>query len=314
MYFMKKIIRALIAMFIIMNLPYTTIKAASIKLNDTLEKKIILSKNFQIKLPEGKWTIAEKSTQNYYGISTKIYTLVRLDKKKLVEMLEIAEINTAGVYESAVNQAIYEALFNNKYDGCYERPEYSILRFYLKGSTHNCFWLGHVDVYKELFTPDDPDQKSSNTQLRRFIKENQIELPKVGLFSNHFYFSRFAAGKWYAISYSIDPEILGAPINKFITEESSEYHRNNIEKYPKHKNIMKKWISISARRHLDFEDSVNALKVHRLNLNDLISNEIINNENQSATIVKQIQQLNELYKSGVLSKDEFDKAKKKLLN
>jgi hypothetical protein len=31
-------------------------------------------------------------------------------------------------------------------------------------------------------------------------------------------------------------------------------------------------------------------------------------------IVKKLKELNELYKSGVLSKEEFDKAKKKILN
>jgi hypothetical protein len=39
--------------------------------------------------------------------------------------------------------------------------------------------------------------------------------------------------------------------------------------------------------------------------------EIENNDND---IVKQIQELNEMFKSGVISKEEFDKAKKKILN
>ena len=35
---------------------------------------------------------------------------------------------------------------------------------------------------------------------------------------------------------------------------------------------------------------------------------------KDSDFINQIQQLNELYKSGVLSKDEFEKAKKKILN
>jgi len=297
-----------------MNLNLPIAEAASYKLNDIVENNFSVSKKFKITLPEGKWIIAEKSSEYYYGLTTKIYSLLRLENKKLIELIEIAEMNTAGIFESDVNQAIFEALFKNKYDGCYERPEYSVLRLYAKGSTHNCFWLGHADIYKELFTPEDPEQKNANAQLRRYIKQYQIQLPKVGLFSNHFYFSRLAAGKWYAISYGIDPEILGAPINKFITEESSEYHRNNIENYSEHKKIMKKWISISAQRHIDFENSINVQKSHRLKLNDLSPTKSSIEDNQSDDIIKQIQQLNKLYKSGVLSKDEFNKAKKKLLN
>jgi hypothetical protein len=38
------------------------------------------------------------------------------------------------------------------------------------------------------------------------------------------------------------------------------------------------------------------------------------NNNESSNIVEQLQKLNELYKSGVLTKEEFEKAKKKLLD
>jgi hypothetical protein len=36
--------------------------------------------------------------------------------------------------------------------------------------------------------------------------------------------------------------------------------------------------------------------------------------NQSPNIVEQLQKLNDLYKAGVLTKEEFEKAKKKILN
>jgi hypothetical protein len=289
--------------------------AKTYKVNDIVENQFYVNKKFVIDLPKGKWILAEKSPWFYYGLRTTIYVLLKLENKKVIEMIEVAEMHTAGIYEYVVNQAIFEALFKNKYDGCYERPEYSILRFYVKGSTHNCFLTGHADVYKELFTPEDPEQKTANAKLRRYITQNQIQLPKVGLFSNHFYFSRLRAGKWYALSYAIDPQILGAPANKFITEDSSEYHKNNIDNYPEHKKIMKKWISLSARRHIEFEESVRALKRHRLNLNDLSPKKIIDdNNNQSNNMVDQLQKLNDLFNSGILTKEEFEKAKKKILN
>ena len=311
---MKKITIIFILSLSFINFIFLGAKAQSYKVNDIVEDKFFISKKFVVDLPKGQWIIAEKSSDFYYGIRFKTYSLIRLKNKKVVEGIEIGEVHTAGIYEWIVNQAIYEMLFKNKFDGCYERPEYSIVRFFRKGSTHDCFWTGHFDVYKELFTPEDPELKTANAQLRRYIKKNKIELPKVTLFSNHSYFSRLRAGKWYTITYLIDPEILGGPKNRFITEDSSEYHRNNIENYPEHKKIMEKWISISAKRHKDFENSINALDRHKLDLNDLIIAEVVPNTNSSKDISSQIQKLYDLYKNKVLSKEEFEKAKKKLLN
>ena len=311
---MKKITIIFILSFSFINFIFLSAKAQSYKVNDIIEDQFEMSKKFSINLPIGQWVIAEKSTMYFHGIRAKTYILFRLENNKAVEGIEIGEWHTAGIYENIVNQAIYEILFKNKFDGCYERPEYSIVRFFRKGNSHDCFWAGHIDVYKELFNPEDPELKTANAQLRRYIKQNKIELPKVALFSNHSYFSRLRAGKWYTISYQIDPEILGSPKNKFITEESSEYHRNNIENYPEHKKIMEKWISISAKRHKDFENSINALDRHKLDLDDLITAEVIPNTNGSKDISSQLKKLYELYKNGVLSKDEFEKAKKKLLN
>ena len=290
------------------------IYAKTYQVDDVVEAEFIINKSFQIKLPSGKWIVAERSTEYYYGLTSKVYSLIRLENNKAIEAIEIAEIKTAGVYENAVNQAIYMALFKNKYDGCYARPEYTAVKFYVKGSTHNCFWVGHHDLIKHIYNPDDPELKTANTQLKKWLKDKQISLPKVALYSEHSYFSRLAMGKWYAVTYLVDPKILNAPDNNFITEESSEYHKYNIDNYPEHKKIMQKWISTSARRHIEFENSIKALKRHRLNLNDLSPKDINTDNDQSNGVVEQIQKLNDLFKSGILTKEEFDKAKKKLLN
>ena len=41
---------------------------------------------------------------------------------------------------------------------------------------------------------------------------------------------------------------------------------------------------------------------------------IVNNNNQPNEMVDQLQKLNDLFKSGILTKEEFEKAKKKILN
>ena len=307
---MKKIL-GIIVLGLLVSL---NVNAKNYKVDDIVENQFYINKKFVVDLPEGKWSLAEKSSWFYYGLSSKTFTLVRFKNDVVIEGISINEFKTAGVYEDQVNQALYEILFKNKYNGCYDRPKYTVIKFYTKGSTHNCFWVGHHDLIKHIYNPDDPELKTANTQLKIWLKNKQISLPKVALYSEHSYFSRLAKGKWYAVTYLIDPKILNAPNNNFITEESSEYHKYNIDNYPEHKKIMQKWISTSARRHIDFENSIKALKRHRLNLNDLSPITSIDNENLSNTIVDQLQKLDDLLKGGVLTKEEFDKAKKKLLN
>jgi hypothetical protein len=289
--------------------------AKEYKINDIIEKQFYINKKFIVDIPKGKWILAEKSSWFYHGLTNKLFTIFKVENDKLIEGITITEWKTAGIYEAYVNDALYEIMFKNKYDGCYEKPEYTVIKFYTKGSTHNCFWVGHYDLIKRIYNPEDPELKGTNAQLKKWLKEKQILLPKTALYSEHSYFSRLAKGKWYTLTYVADPKILNAPANKFITEESSEYHRNNIENYPEHKKIMKKWISVSAQRHMEFEESIRALKRHRLNLNDLLPKKIVDeNNNQSNKMADQLQKLNDLYKSGILTKEEFEKAKKKILN
>ena len=307
---MKKIL-GIIVLGLLVSL---NVNAKNYKVDDIVENQFYINKKFIVDLPEGKWSLAEKSSWFYYGLSSKTFTLVRIKNDVVIEGISINEFKTAGVYEDQVNQALYEILFKNKYNGCYDRPKYTVIKFYTKGSTHNCFWVGHHDLIKHIYNPDDPELKTANTQLKKWLKDKQISLPKVALYSEHSYFSRLAMGKWYAVTYLVDPKILNAPDNNFITEESSEYHKHNIDNYPEHKKIMQKWISTSARRHIEFENSIKALKRHRLNLNDLSPKDINTDNDQSNGVVEQIQKLNDLFKSGILTKEEFDKAKKKLLN
>ena len=288
------------------------VNAKRYKVNDVIENQFVMNKKFKLNLPEGKWTVIRSHGDNYYGLASKIYLLVRLENNLAVEYIEIAEMKTAGIFESLVNQAIYEALFKNKYDGCYERPEYFVVKVYKKGSTHNCLVIDHSDVHKDFFTPD--DREVSNAGVKKWIRDNNIQLPKVGLSSFHAYFSRLAAGKWYLLSYGIDPKILNAPKNKFISEETSEYHKNNISNYPEHQKIMQKWVSISAKRHIEFENIIKMIERHKLDLSALSPPNSLSTKNLSSDILDQINKLNDLFKSGVLSKDEFEKAKKKILN
>ena len=223
--------------------------------------------------------------------------MLRIENNHVIEGISITEWKTAGVHEDIINTALLEIMFKDKYDGCYEKPEYTVLELYKLGTTHNCFWVGHHDLIKHIYNPDNPELRTANTQLKKWLKENQISLPKVALYSEHSYFSRLKMGKWFYVVYNVDPKMLNAPDNKFIEERTSEYHKYNIDNYPQHKKIMKKWISISAQRHIDFENTIKVLNKHKLNLDKFNPGKSVISDANSNEIIDQLQKLNDLYKN-----------------
>jgi hypothetical protein len=284
------------------------------KTGQEVEGQIVFSKKVKIDLPEGKWTVAARQLWNYHGLNLEEYILVKTENNEFLEGMRVGQFQLAGIVEARINTALYEILFKNKYDGCYERPEYFLIEFYAKGNTHNCFWVMHQDIDKELNNPDDPASRGANRLIKKWLKDNSIKLPKIMLSSDHSYFSRLTGGTWFMVGYSVNPKLLNAPKNKYFTEESSEYHKLNIENFPQHNKVMQKWISISAARHKSFEKNVNAKNSHKLDLEIYLPSESKNNQVKSNEMLIQLKKLNDLYKDGVLTKEEFEKAKKKILD
>jgi len=279
-----------------------------------IEDEIVFSKKLKIELPEGKWTLATRYEWDYHGLHATSYVLVKVENNELLEAIEVGEFKLGGIVTGQIDPILYEIMFKNKYDGCYERPEYFLLKAYAKGHVHNCFKVKHVDIMNDMKFPEDPELKGASRTLLNWFKNNSIIVPKISLLSNHSYFSRHMGANWYQISYITNPKIFNAPKNKFYSEETSEYHKYNIEKFPEHKKIMQKWISISAERHKKFEENTKAKKHHKLDLSNYYSKKIKSKDKLSNESISQIKQLNDLYKAGILTEEEFEKAKKKILN
>ena len=111
-----------------------------------------------------------------------------------------------------------EVIFEDPYDGCYERPEYFLLKLYRRGSTFNCMIIRHMDVSKELNYPDGPHDKAAASAYNYWIKKNSLTYPKIMLESHHSYFSRLVGGRWHEVRRYINPKILNAPQSKFFSE------------------------------------------------------------------------------------------------
>ena len=81
------------------------------------------------------------------------------------------------------------------------------------------------------------------------------------------------------------------------------------------KKFIDEFTSQSAKRHKEFEIKWKAKEAHKLDLNEVILPENEQSQNdEKKSITSTIKELKELYDSGVLTKEEFEKAKKKILN
>ena len=279
------------------------------KMGQKIENELRFSKKISFPLKAGVWEIIDRDVWFLGSINIRLITLALIKNDKLLSVYEFQVGDLSGGYQSDIDLAIHEWLYGNKYDGCYNRPEYTLLKKYTKGSSHNCLVVRHINPAKEIYTPDDTTTYVERRRIRKYLENNNIILPNNMLVSNHAYMSRLVSNNLYTVTYMDNPQILSAPKSNFKSEETSEYHPSNINKYPEYKKYMDKFIEISSSRHIEFEKIVNARKRHKLKFIDITSDAVKDDK-----ILDQLDKLNTLYKDGVLTKEEFAKAKKKILN
>jgi len=285
--------------------------AQSFNIGNQINDYFEYNNDIKIKLNPGNWTVIRNQSRGMPP--QKIIGIGRVENNEILEIIEVYEGKLGGFYVYYIDPILIEIVFKDKHDGCYERAEYFLLELYKKGSSFNCMIVRHMDVVKELKYPDGHHGKAAAAAYNFWINQNSLTYPKILFETYHTYFSRMAGGKWYEVRKFIHPKLLNAPKSKFFTEETSEYHKNNISQHPQHQETMNKWVSMSSKFHKEFENMVNAKNLHKLSLeSNFIDNEI--EVKSDDKILDQLNKLNELFKSGVLTKEEFEKAKKKILN
>ena len=112
----------------------------------------------------------------------------------------------------------------------------------------------------------------------------------------------------------INPELRGVTSDKTRNWNESEYLLTRINNYPDKKKFMDSFVKTSAQYQKDLEIGINVHKDHLLdtsiiNQNKQPSKQLIKSKN----IVDELDKLNKLYKSGGLTKQEYDQAKAMLL-
>ena len=158
-------------------------------------------------------------------------------------------------------------------------------------------------------------------KVREYEITNGIKTPDILVYSSH----EFSKGpKVWGSGYFYNPELDGIPKPEGLEWATNEFHMQRVMNYPKHEEFLKKYISISAK----FVDEFN--KTHKikgqlsLNPKENLSQVSINTEktdNKSVSkstdnknVVEELKDLKDLLDSGAITQDEFEKAKKKLLN
>ncbi len=159
------------------------------------EGEIIWVKGSKIKLPPGKFRLIERYQWNSWGIKAKMNWFANFKDGVWDEDVGLAEIG--GVkYLSQLKQIYYEVLFMDQYDGCYPRSEYTVVKVKKKGSFYNCMVIQHVDMNKELYHPDDP-QDNSNAYFKWYIRKNNLTVPPISICSSHYFFAPTVHRKFY---------------------------------------------------------------------------------------------------------------------
>ena len=273
-------------------------------------------KHKKITLPPGKWEVVEREGFSIGFWDGGEVALVQLSDNYITTSFSFGEVDFKGRYQGYIAPFIDEVLYHNEYDGCYKRGEYTLVKLFKKGKVHNCFILAHIELHKKLFYPDDPRTKVFSAMLRRWVVERNVKLPKIMLCVDGIYYAPAVRDTFYGWGYCIDPEFFGASKNKFSTEETSEYHPSNINNFPDKKKFMNDWIITAAKLHKSMELNLKAKEHHKLDFSEYNIGEIneTNKITSGSSLVGDIKALKELYDEGALTKEEFEKAKKKLLN
>ena len=94
----------------------------------------------------------------------------------------------------------------------------------------------------------------------------------------------------------------------FLQKLAHEYHKH----FEKHKKFVDEYLSRMASKHKQLEKNWRVKKHHELDLSDIIIS--TNTKKNNKKVIDQLKKLKDLYKDGVITGYEYEKAKKKILN
>jgi len=265
-----------------------------------VENKLILGNGkYTIQLPPGKFKIISTFERKSEPRGTKIYDfgMATFQGKVLDKYVSIVI--------SKRSPAWWELPKNCKRENLY------FYKNYIKGKAFNCWFVNHNTMQ---LTSDKIKSNSYLGKVKQYIINNGVIVPNIAVYSEHLYSSPRHKNVYFQLRYYENPEISGVPKAESKSWAQSEYQPTKISLHPKKKAFMENYIIKSAKYQRDFETGIGMLPEHRLDTSMAVKKQTLENAKSKSNMVNELSDLDKLYKSGALSKEEFEKAKKKLLN
>lgn len=298
-------------------------KKFSVKEGDILENEVSFGKN-KFPLPPGKFKVAISKKwldfRNLLLIQTDEDTGVIKWKIKLMATGSTNEKNSSWVPSKMCDEKDNYYLKANK-----GKPRFSC--WSVSHSTSDQEDVVRLSISNNYFSFNQTmnhkikADQSILSKSKNYETTNNLNSPSMFVVSRHHYGDK---SKLYESEYYYNPEFDGIPKSKNYEWSSSEFHVSNINNFPEHEEFLKKFVGISANL-VDRFNKLNKVKGSlslnpEENLIKISANVEKNNtktkqsSNEKKDIINQIKGLKELLDAGAITQDEFEKAKKKILN
>ena len=313
-YFLKSYLKKfLLFLFVYIFFVDSSNAAFKYKLNQKISGEFNITSRISIPLPKGEWKVIYRSGEHIFrGIHSYQVSLVQVSNNNVIKLFEIGKIEGLSVIMGYMTPIIVNSVFKPKRNGCVKRKYYTLLKYYKSsGITHNCVSIKHVDANFELYENDDPNANLG--YLVNWGEENNLNYSDVYLgYEVSIYIPRIA-DRYLSLNYFESPKNFDNYDPIFSSEAQSEFHPQNINNHKQAKRVMNKWIEYIVNHHGKVENGLKIKGKYKVKFDEEISNKTKKGENNSE-LVEMLEKLNELYKSNVLTKEEFNKAKEKLIN
>ena len=120
--------------------------------------------------------------------------------------------------------------------------------------------------------------------------------------------------RWLTIDYLETPESFANYTSLYGSETKSEFHPQNIRNYPKAKKVMNDWVTYISSYHGSIELGLRIDGKYKLKFDNMSQvSKNLNKNNKNNKMILDLKKLDDLYKSGVLSDEEFKKLKDKVI-
>jgi len=296
---MKKIL-GIVVLGLLMSANVYAAPKFSAKVGDIVENEVSFGKYDKFPLPPGEFTVSViKRSKRFRDVM-----LHQIDEKTGTVRWEI------NIYATGRGEGWWNAP-----DFC-KRTNIYFIKKKIGNKKFACWMVNHTRT-------DIGANKGFWKEVRDYRLSNKLIVPNIMVYSHYEYAKN---SKLYGVQYYYNPELDGVPKPKNLEWDTNEFNINKVMNYPKHEAFLKKYISISANL-VDRFNQLNKVKGGlTLNPEENFTQASINVEKagtkkvkkstdaNKGDIVSQIKGLKELLDAGAITQDEFDKAKKKLLN